>query len=77
MVSHQMDGLCHRPNIAAGFQAINAARKDRSHLAAGQYFSLHQVLQERKCGRSIGNRNALGAAAEEVNHGYLHPPSGN
>jgi hypothetical protein len=73
MVSHQLDRLRHRPNVATGLQAINTVRKDRSHVTAGQYFSLHQVLQQGKCGRSIGNRNALAAAAEEVNHGYLHP----
>jgi hypothetical protein len=44
MVSHQVDGLSHRSNIATGFQAIDAVRKDRSHITAGQYFSLHQVL---------------------------------
>jgi hypothetical protein len=44
MVSHQVDGLSHRTNIATGFQAIDAVRKDRSRITAGQYFSLHQVL---------------------------------
>jgi hypothetical protein len=44
IVPHQVDGLCHRPNIATGFQAINAARKDRSHVTASQDFSFHQVF---------------------------------
>jgi hypothetical protein len=42
-VSHQVDGLCH-DTIATAFQAINAAREDRSHVSASQCFSLHQVL---------------------------------
>jgi hypothetical protein len=73
LVSHQMDGLCHCPNIAARFQTINAVRQDRSRVTAGQYLSFHQMLQEGKCRGSIGNGNPLSAAAEEVDHGYLHP----
>jgi len=61
-----LDRLRHRPNVATGLQAINTVRKDRSHVTAGQYFSLHQVLQQGKRGRSIGNRNALGVQPRKL-----------
>lgn len=75
MFSHQVDSLCNGPNIAARFQALNAAGKDGSHITSVQDFSLHQVLKEGERGRPIGNCDGLSAAAEEVNHGYLHPPT--
>ena len=68
LISHQVNRLCHAPNIDARFETLDAASKNGPHVSPGQNFSLNQMFKKRQGGHAIGDRNALSAAAEEVDH---------
>jgi hypothetical protein len=60
--------LCHAPNIDARFETLEATSKNGPHVSRGQNFSFNQVFKKRQGGHAIGDRNALSAAAKEVDH---------
>ena len=66
LISHQVNCLCHAPNIDARFETLEATSKDGPHISRGQNFSCNQMFNKRQGGHAIGDRNALSAAAKEV-----------
>jgi hypothetical protein len=69
VISHQVDRLCDGPNIDAWFQTRDAISENGLHIEPGQNFSLNEMLEKRERGHAIGNCDALGATAKEVDHG--------
>jgi hypothetical protein len=68
-VAHQVDRLCDGRNIDAWFQTLDAAAKNGSHIRTGQNVSLNQTLKKRESSHTIGDCDALSAAAEKADHG--------
>jgi len=69
LISHQVNRLCHAPNIDARLETLDAASKNGPHVGPGQNFSLNQMFKKRQGGHAIRDRNALIAAAEKIDHG--------
>ena len=69
LISHQVNRLCHRPNIDARFETLNAVSENGPHVGPGQNFSFNQMFKKRQGGHAIGDCDALSATAKEIDHG--------
>jgi hypothetical protein len=68
LVSHQVNGFGHRPNVDARFEASDAARENIPRIGPRYDLPLNQELQHRHGGCAIGDGDAFGATAEKADH---------